>query len=55
MCWCDSVASGSVGGSGLTGWRLVEGKFGEEGSQGSVRLGKMLPRLVPKLYICAGQ
>lgn len=42
-------------GSGRTGWRLLTGKHREEGSQGSVRLGGELPRVVSSLCIGTGQ
>ena len=32
-----------------TGWKLLEGKCGEKGSQGSVQLGKVLLRVVPEI------
>ena len=37
------------GGTRQTGWKLLEGKLEEEGSKGSVRLGKVLLRIIPEV------
>ena len=55
---CEAVFQGSGvivqdlavwGGTRQTGRKLLEGKHGEEGSQGSVKLGKVLLRIVPEV------